>query len=93
LFGEPVLLPDLDAIRLLPPAVPKEDGNVRLSFTVTDRGSVRSVERVEVAEGLDGATGRFIRMLRKATFRPKIVDGQTVTLQDIEQSYVLPEAE
>jgi len=93
LFGEPVLLPDLDTIRLLPPAVPKEDGNVRLSFTVTDRGSVRSVERVEVAEGLDGATGRFIRMLRKATFRPKIVDGQTVTLQDIEQSYVLPEAE
>ena len=93
LFSEPVLLPDLDAVRLLPPAVPKADGNVRLSFTVTDRGSVRSVERVDVAEGLDGATGRFIRMLRKATFRPKIVDGETVTLQDIEQSYVLPETE
>jgi len=93
LFSEPVLLPDLDAVRLLPPAVPEADGNVRLSFTVTDRGSVRSVERVDVAEGLDGATGRFIRMLRKATFRPKIVDGETVTLQDIEQSYVLPEAE
>jgi len=93
LFSEPVLLPDLDAVRLLPPAVPEADGNVRLSFTVTDRGSVRSVERVDVAEGLDGATGRFIRMLRKATFRPKIVDGETVTLQDIEQSYVLPETE
>lgn len=93
LFSEPVLLPDLESVRLLPPAVPKEDGNVRLSFTVTDRGSVRSVERIEVAEGFDGAAGRFIRLLRKATFRPKIVDGQTVTLQDIEQSYVLPESE
>ena len=91
LFGAPVLLPDIDTVRLLPPAVPLEDGNVRLSFTVTDRGTVRRVERLEVAEGMDGAAGRFIRALRKATFRPKIVDGQTVDLEGIEQSYALPQ--
>lgn len=89
LFDRITLLPDISGIRLLPPAVPAEEGNVTLSFNVTDRGSVRNVKRIEVAAGFDGLAGKFIRYLRHAVFRPQVVEGATVTREGVEQSYVL----
>ncbi|EGG29579.1 hypothetical protein IMCC3088_1621 [Aequoribacter fuscus] len=89
LFNRITLLPDISGIRLLPPAVPAEEGNVTLSFNVTDRGSVRNVKRIEVAEGFDGLAGKFIRYLRHAVFRPHVIEGTTVTREGVEQTYVL----
>lgn len=89
LFDRITLLPDISGIRLLPPAVPPEEGNVSLSFNITDRGTVRNVKRINVAEGFDGLAGKFIRYLRHAVFRPKVVDGATLTREGVEQTYVL----
>ena len=89
LFNRITLLPDISGIRLLPPAVPAEEGNVSLSFNITDRGTVRNVKRVSVAEGFDGLAGKFIRYLRHAVFRPQVLEGATVTREGVEQSYVL----
>jgi tetratricopeptide (TPR) repeat protein len=89
LFNRVTLLPDIQGIRLLPPAVPTEEGNVSLSFNITDRGTVRNVKRVEVAEGFDGLAGKFIRYLRHAVFRPQVLEGASVTREGVEQSYVL----
>ncbi|MDG0978539.1 MAG: hypothetical protein P8O79_02325 [Halieaceae bacterium] len=89
LFNRITLLPDISGIRLLPPAVPADEGNVTLSFDVTDRGSVRKVKRVEVEDGFDGLAGKFIRYLRHAVFRPQVIEGATVTREGVEQSYVL----
>ncbi len=89
LFNRITLLPDISGIRLLPPAVPADEGNVTLSFDVTDRGSVRKVKRVEVEDGFDGLAGKFIRYLRHAVFRPQVIEGATATREGVEQSYVL----
>lgn len=92
LFQDPVLLPDLGGLRLIAPSVPKEEGNLSIAFNVTDRGSVRSIERVKVDESIELAASRFIRQLRRAKFRPRVVAGETVTTKKMEQTYVLPQS-
>ncbi|HBZ49567.1 MAG TPA: hypothetical protein DEO43_04510, partial [Halieaceae bacterium] len=78
--------------RLIAPSVPKEEGNLSITFNVTDRGSVRSVERVRVDESIELSASRFIRQLRRAKFRPRVIAGETVTTEKMEQTYVLPQS-
>ena len=89
LFGEPVALPDITGLNPLPPAVAPEEGNVTLTFNVSDSGRVQEVERLDTNEELDSEAYRLMKRLRKTTFRPRFEAGQPVETQKLVKAYHL----
>lgn len=89
IFGEPTALPSLEGVRPLPESVPVEAANVLLEFSVTRRGRVVNLERVDDTEGNSGKVNRLMRQLRKTPFRPRFVDGEPVDTAKVVRAYVV----
>ncbi len=89
IFGEPVALPSLDGVRPLPESVPAEAANVLLEFSVTRRGRVVNLERVDDTEGNSGKVNRLMRQLRKTPFRPRFEGGEPVDTAKVVRAYVV----
>ncbi|MCP4468286.1 MAG: tetratricopeptide repeat protein [Halieaceae bacterium] len=87
LFGEPVPLPDFEAVNTLPPAVKPEEADILLSFNVSDRGRVRELERLDENDIDERRASRLMRQLRNTTFRPRIEAGQPVEAEHIVKAF------
>lgn len=84
---EPVALPELPQLRKLPPAVPRDEGDILLEFAVTASGKVVDLERLDDNEELDGTANRLMRQLRRTRFRPKFEAGEPVATQNIVRAF------
>jgi len=83
----PVALPESAELRALPPAVPKDEGDILLEFGITATGKVVDLERLDENEELDGKANRLMRQLRRTRFRPKFEAGEPVATQSIIRAY------
>ena len=86
-FGEPVALPDIAGIALLPPVVPPNKAAVTLAFNVNEYGRVRDLERLDDNEEDDRQAYRLMRKLRKTAFRPRFEAGQPVETENIVKAF------
>lgn len=90
LFGEPVALPDIAEMSLLPPVVePPDDSAVTLTFGVSEYGRVRDLERLDDNEEDDTQAYRLMRQLRKTTFRPRIEAGEPVGTDNLVKAFLV----
>ena len=87
LFGEPVALPDVAGIALLPPVVAPNEAAVTLAFGVNEYGRVRNLERLDDNEADDRQAYRLMRKLRKTAFRPRFEAGQPVETENIVKAF------
>lgn len=87
LFGEPVALPDIADMSLLPPEVEPNESAVTLAFGVTEYGRVQDVERLDNNEEDDTQAFRLMRQLRKITFRPRFEAGQPVETEKLVKAF------
>lgn len=87
LFGEPVALPDIAEMSLLPPEVEPNESAVTLAFGVTEYGRVQDVERLDNNEEDDTQAFRLMRQLRKITFRPRFEAGQPVETEKLVKAF------
>lgn len=87
LFGEPVALPDIAEMSLLPPEVEPSETAVTLAFGVSEYGRVQDVERLDNNEEDDTQAFRLMRQLRKITFRPRFEAGQPVETENLVKAF------
>ena len=86
-FDEPVVLPDIDGLQPLPPAVSPEQGNILVEFGVDSRGRVVDLERLDRNEESDGAAIRLMRDLRNTHFRPRFIAGEPAGTDKLVRAY------
>ncbi len=87
LFSEPVALPNYDGARPLPEHIaPREDVLV-LEFTVSARGKVEDLERLDENEFEGSYAKRLMRKLRKTRYRPQLAMGELVTKEKVVRAY------
>ncbi len=89
LFGEPVEIPDNDAVRYLPPAVDPEQANLLLRFSVSETGRVHHLERIDDNDIDRGAANRAMRILRGTLFRPRLAAQGAVDAEGITRAYAI----
>lgn len=87
LFGEPVMLPDINGLRPLPAPVSAEQGNILVEFGVDDRGRVVDLERLDENEESDSVATRLMRGLRRTQFRPRFEAGEPVATEKLVRAY------
>jgi hypothetical protein len=89
LFGEPQALPAIDTVRPLPPVVAADEGDILVEFTVTERGRVTQLNRLDENTEYSGRANRLMRKLRATTFRPRFVDMNPASTEKIVHAYRL----
>ncbi len=87
LFGEPVELPDDDVVRLLPPPVPPEQGDLVVQFSVSASGRVTDLERLDDRDLNQGVVNRILRALRGTRFRPRLTSEGPVDTDKVIRAY------
>lgn len=87
LFAEPVALPSIDGLLALPQRLDSTTGDVMIEFSVSSRGQVYDIERIDDNEAFDRTASSLTRQLRKTRFRPRFADGQPVETTDIVYAY------
>ncbi len=87
LFGEPVALPAIAGIDLLPPVVEPDEAAITLAFGVSESGRVHDIERLDDNDEADSQAYRLMRELRKTTFRPRFEAGQPVETENIVKAF------
>jgi hypothetical protein len=87
IFGEPVVLPDIDGLRPLPPITAPERADILLEFGVNERGRVINLERLDENEEQDGRAIRLMKKLRKTKFRPRFEAGQAVETEKVVKAF------
>lgn len=91
LLGQPMALPNLKGVRTLPDTVDPERGDILLEFSVTTRGRVVDLERIDDNEVNDGIANRLMRKLRRTPFRPRFEQGEPVKTEKIVWAYDIEE--
>jgi hypothetical protein len=86
-FGEPVALPDMEGLDPLPPVVAPDEGDILLTFAVSERGRVRDLERMDDRELEDRRASRLMRRLRKTPFRPRFEAGRPVETEKVVKAF------
>jgi hypothetical protein len=86
-FGEPVALPDMAGLNLLPPTVAPEQGDILLAFGVSERGRVHDLERMDDRELGGRKASHLMRQLRQTPFRPRFEAGQPVETEHIVRAF------
>ena len=86
-FNEPAVLPDIDGLRPLPPAVSAEQGNILVEFGVDSRGRVIDLQRLDQNAESDSAAIRLMRDLRNTHFRPRFIAGEPVGTDKLVRAY------
>ena len=80
-------LPNYDGVRPLPEHfAPREDVLV-LEFTVSARGKVEDLERLDENEFEGAYAKRLMRKLRKTRYRPQLAMGELVTKEKVVRAY------
>ena len=87
LFGEPVALPAINSVHILPPVVAEEEGDILVEFGVTERGRVRDLTWLDENEENKGRVNRLLRKLRSTRFRPRFEDMIPVSTERITHAY------
>lgn len=88
LFSQPEPLPVVKGMEPLPEPTLGDSGPLVLSFTVSNTGRVRDVERLltpEVEE--DAPISRLERLIRNTRFRPQFVEGEPTTTEGVTWSF------
>jgi tetratricopeptide (TPR) repeat protein len=87
IFGKPVALPTIEGVRSLPPEVAVEGGDILLEFTVTERGKVTDLSRLDVKEEYESSTIKLMRKLRSTPFRPRFESMNPVVTEKMTHAY------
>jgi len=87
IFGEPVVLPNINGLRPLPPITTPERADILLEFGVDERGRVINLERLDENEDQDGGAIRLMKKLRKTKFRPRFEAGQAVETENVVKAF------
>jgi tetratricopeptide (TPR) repeat protein len=93
IFGKAVALPDMPMLQAKAHDPNNPHDYVLVKFDVTSRGTARNIKILE-SKPADSVGNRAIvrRNLKKAKFRPKIVDGKAVVTEGIVHRYVMPKS-
>jgi hypothetical protein len=100
LFGAPVPLPSMAAVRPFPDPTDPESANLLLEFGVSERGRVVDLRRLDEPPATDmsddvdeplvdneAVANRFMRQLRRTRFRPRFENGDPVTTEGVIWAY------
>jgi hypothetical protein len=90
LFSEPVALPDFANLNPLPPVVAPEQADILFAFSVSEKGKVQDLERMDDKEVENKQASRLMRQLRRTPFRPRFEAGQPVETEKIVKAFDLP---
>lgn len=92
-FGQAVALPDMPMLQAKAHDPNNPHDYVLVQFDVSARGTARNIKILE-SKPADSVGNRATvrRNLKKAKFRPKIVDGQAVVTEGIVHRYVMPKS-
>lgn len=88
-FGQPVALPNMKGVRRIPDPVPADEGDILLEFTVSKRGKVLGLDRIDDNDVNVGRANGLMRKLRKMKFRPRFEAGEPVETENIVKAYVI----
>jgi tetratricopeptide (TPR) repeat protein len=89
LFGEPVALPAMVDISLLPPVVLANEQAVTLAFGVNESGRVQDIQRLDDNAQKDKQAYSLMRRLRSTIFRPRFEAGQPVETEKLVKSFYI----
>lgn len=95
IFDEPRPLPNIAGVRALPEPVPEGPGRLLLEFSVTDRGRVLDLVRLderpeaggEYNEQFNDKAEDIMRRVRQTLFRPRFSDGMPVRTDKVRWAY------
>ena len=87
LFGRPVALPAIEGVRSLPHEAAAGDSDILLEFTVTERGKVTDLSRLDVKEEYESTTIKLMRKLRSTPFRPRFESMNPVVTEKMTHAY------
>lgn len=87
LFAEPQALPALAGVRAFPETLAEREDLLLLEFTVTERGRVADVQRMDGNEGITQKADEVVRRLRQTLFRPRFSDGMPVETTAVRRAY------
>jgi tetratricopeptide (TPR) repeat protein len=87
IFGKPVALPTIEGVRSLPREVAVEDSDILLEFTVTERGKVTQISRLDAKEKYKSTSIKLMRKLRSTPFRPRFESINPVVTEKITYAY------
>jgi hypothetical protein len=90
IFGVPVALPAVEGVQTLPPLVSPEEADIVLEFSVTERGRVLDLTRVDEPKENEGSVNRLMRKLRATRFRPRFEGLQPVNTEKVIHAYKFP---
>lgn len=87
LLGTPQPLPRLAGVRALPEPSDGQEGRLLLEFTVSERGRVTDIVRLDEHAHNNEKAGDIISRLRRTPFRPRISDGMPVETEGLRWAY------
>jgi hypothetical protein len=87
LLSAPQPLPALAGVRALPEPAAEQEGRLLLEFSVTERGRVVDLTRLDEVAQNDEKADDIMRRLRQTPFRPRIDDGMPVETEGLRWSY------
>lgn len=87
IFNQPQPLPNIAGARALPEPDAEGPDSLLLEFSVTERGRVTDLERVDENPQLDDKAEDVARRIRQTLFRPRFSDGMPVHTDKVRWAY------
>lgn len=86
-FDTPAPLPQIVGVRALPDSIEEQAGALLLEFSVTERGRVVDLERLDSYASNDKKASEIVRRIKQTLFRPRFSDGMPVRTEGLRWAY------
>lgn len=86
-FGQPIALPDIAGLTPLPPSIDPKEADVLVEFTVSEKGKVQDLDRLDDKEEYAKQAKQLMNQIRKTTFRPRFSGGQPLETEKIVKAF------
>lgn len=87
IFETPAPLPQVAGVRALPDSIEEQAGALLLEFSVTERGRVVDLERLDSYASNDKKAADIVRRIKQTLFRPRFSDGMPVKTEGLRWAY------
>ena len=86
-FGQPIALPNIAGLTPLPPSIDPKEADILVEFTVSEKGKVQDLDRLDDKEEYAKQAKQLMNQIRKTTFRPRFAGGQPVETEKIVKAF------
>ena len=86
-FGQPIALPDIAGLTPLPPSIDPKEADVLVEFTVSEKGKVQDLDRLDDKEEYAKQAKQLMNQIRRTTFRPRFSGGQPLETEKIVKAF------